>query len=1261
MRFHRQLVRVLLLLSVMCVFMTRGSEAVGAKQGGVTDEDFRGLRLAIEDLVDTYGAEYPQGKEYLSRLRELKEGSPGKEEFKELQSEALLANPLLDFDRLLVLKRKKAVFPTNHECNWSLNRTGYDNEIAVLSPVRPGGSLETLYRPDDRGYVAEVDLDFDAKRLLFAKADRQNWKIWEMRTDGSGLHKVMQDQPKDIDNFDPCYLPNGRVVFASTASYHAVPCWHGKKRACNLYIMDSDGTDVRQLCFDQDNDLHPSVMNDGRILYSRWDYTGIFHIYLRPLMAMNPDGTGQRGLYGSNSWWANAFYFPRAVPGTSSKIVTIATGHHGVHRAGEMILLDIAKGSHETEGVVQRITDRGEPVKPVIRDRLVDDSWPKFLHPWPLSEKYFLAAAKPTAQSPWGIYLVDVFDNMVLIRQEPGHALLEPIPLRKRPRPPVIPDKVRPSKDEAVVYMHDVYKGPGLEGVPEGTVKKLRIGAYDFGYPGLAGPDKVGIGGPWEIMRIIGTVPVDKDGSAMFKVPANTPLFVQPLDKKGRALQQMRSWFNAMPGEYLSCVGCHEESKRVPSVRYGTAASEEPDEIEHWHGPPRGFDFEREVQPVLDKYCVSCHDGSKEGAVPDLRSETAVKGYKGREMSRLGRVRLPESIKKEAGTRVKYTPAYEALLPYVRRVGVEDSPELLTPANYHASTNKLMQMLRKGHYGVEMDREAWDRLITWIDLNAPCHGTWGDVYPCPIPDNAHERRRALARKYGGPPDDPEDIPEIDVPSGPPVKPEPTNDSPARRPKVDGWPVDPAKARRQQRNGETWRMTVDLGDGVTMKLVRVPKGAFAMGAADGESDERPPARMEIEESFWMGACEVTNAQFRRFDPAHYSGRFNKRYEDEDGPCLSLDEPGQPVVRVSWKKAREFCRWLSERTGAEVSLPTEAQWEYACRAGAGDALWFGGTGTDFSRCANMADKALSHRQPKTGGLGTNLTGLKGGGIPCVKSCDDGFKVTAPAGRFDPNPWGLYDMHGNAAEWTLSSYKPYPYRASDGRNGGAREEQKVVRGGSFHDRPERCRSAFRLSYPAWQRVFNVGFRVVCTGAPEDWKKVAMDRGTEAPRPQDAPDFHDDFEGGKDKRWRTVRGNWSVKDGHYRSSNGNALCIVEGSEGTDYSVEARVKKSGRVPCVIARYRDTDNYYNLEISDHGLYLWKRAGGSWTRLAYYRTPIAKDRWYTLRLELNWRRITGYLDGKQRISVTDSAHASGKMGLRASGGSGAACFDDVRAK
>ncbi|MHC4169032.1 MAG: HzsA-related protein [Planctomycetota bacterium] len=910
------------------------------------DYDFEPLRLAVNDLIETFGRDYPDGRLYLKRLQELEEAraalalgrgsDPAKAEFARLarelprlQYDALLSNPLLDFDELIVLKRKRGQLglPVNHKCNTGIERTGYDNEIAALGPVHPTGTMRTIFRPKGSQYVGEIDLHYDAGKMLFTMPTGPSWQIFEIGPDGTGLRQVSRGEHPDVDNFDACYLPDGRIVYVSTASYTAVPCWHGVERACNIYLMDNDGANVRQLCYDQDLDLHPAVLPTGQVIFSRWDYTGPMHIYLRPLMAMNPDGTGQRAVYGSNSYWPNALYYPRGIPGAPGKIIAIIAGYHGVPRMGELGLIDTTKGWHGADGVVQRIPGRGKPVETVIRDNLVDKSWPKFLHPYPLSDKHFIVAAQFVHKGPWGIYLVDVFDNMLPIRLEPGFDLFEPVPLAKTPKPPAIP------RDDAVVYLDDVYEGPGLAGVPRGTIKKLRIVAYHFGYPGMAGPDKIGCGGPWEVMRILGTVDVHKDGSAMFEVPANTPLSVQPLDREGKAVQLMRTWFTAMPGETVSCVGCHEQSQQIPVLRQKLAAAQPPATIQQWYGPARGFDFEREVQPVLDEHCVACHDGTdrRDGSeVIDLRAERYVKNYRGRLLTKLGQNRLHPVLKEAlGGTWVKYTPAYEKLVPYIRRVNVEDHVGLLTPGEYHADTSELIQMLAKGHYGVELDAEAWDRLVTWIDLNGPCHGTWAEVGP--IPEGADRRRRELRSLYGGPTEDLEVVPKIAAKARGTIGEgrETKDEGRGTRDGVSGVHRASSIVHRPSsivhRQAASFK-TVEV-EGVTITLARIGAGAFVMGGREDRADEGPAAHVEIAHDFWIGTCEVTNELYARFDPAHDSGYFTKRFQGPDGPGLSLAEPGQPAVRISWDRAVEFCRWLSQKTGMEFTLPTEAQWEYA----------------------------------------------------------------------------------------------------------------------------------------------------------------------------------------------------------------------------------------------------------------------------------------------------------------------------------------------
>ncbi|MCX7009389.1 MAG: hypothetical protein NTY53_19455, partial [Kiritimatiellaeota bacterium] len=513
---------------------------------------------------------------------------------------------LMNFDRLLLIKRSadQLGLPQNWQGNCSLPRRGFNNEIATLSPVRPEGKLTTFYKPQQPVFVGDLCLHFDADKLLFSSiGSHDRWHVFEIKADGTGLRQVTPPDATDYDNYNGCYLPNGKIIFGSTAGFQGVPCVGGGDAVANLYLLDTDGRTVRRLTFDQDHDWYPTVMNNGRILYTRWEYSDAPHYFTRLLFQMNPDGTDQREFAFSNSYWPNSTFYARPIPGSPTKIVAIVSGHHGVPRMGELLVFDAAQGRHETEAVVQRIPGHGQPVPPLISDGLVEGSWPKFLHPYPLSDKYFLVSCKPNAQANWGIYLVDVFDNLLLLAEQPGYALLEPVPFRATPRPPVVPDKVNLSATNATMFIADVYAGPGLAGVPRGTVKNLRLYSPHYAYWGMGGHINIGIDGPWDARRLLGTVPVEADGSARFLVPANTPIALQPLDAQGRALQVMRSWCTAMPGEHLSCVGCHEQMNVTAPPKTALAALKPPTEIVPWYGPERPFGFAREVQPVLDKYC----------------------------------------------------------------------------------------------------------------------------------------------------------------------------------------------------------------------------------------------------------------------------------------------------------------------------------------------------------------------------------------------------------------------------------------------------------------------------------------------------------------------------------------------------------------------------------------------------------------------------------------------------------------------------------
>lgn len=993
------------------------------------------LRLAINDLIKTNGSKYPRGKEFLNKLDALDLRGADEAAVTALQREALLANPLLDFERILVIKRNanNPGLLQNWQGNSSMSNSGYDNELDILN-VHNGASTK-LYRPENNDFIGDICLHWNANKLLYSsKGSNGRWSVWEMNVDGSGKREITPVDQKDVENFNGIYLPCGDIIFSSTACKQGVPCVGGGDHVSLLYRCSADGSHMRQLTFDQDHNWYPAVMNDGQVLYTRWEYSDTPHYFTRILFQMNPDGTRQMPSYGSNSYWPNSIFYAKTVPG-SAKIISIISGHHGVQRMGELLLFDPSKGQHEADGVVQRIPGRDKKVEPKITDQLVNDSWPRFLHPWPLNEKYFLVSCQPSASEPWGIYLVDTFDNMVKIADTPGYCLFEPIPLAKRPTPPIIPDKVDLKSKEATVYISNIYVGNALKNIPLGTVKAMRVYTDHFAFEGVGGHQNIAIDGPWDAKRILGTVPVYPDGSAHFKVPANTPIVLQPLDKQGRALAVMRSWLTAMPGERVSCVGCHENQRALSPNRYSQAARTQPAGIKPWYGSARNFGFETEVQPVLSKRCTSCHNGQSK---LDLRALALRPDYKGR-----------------------FTPAYEAIHPFVRRPGPESDYHLLPPAEYYANTSELVQMLKKGHHGVTLDAEELDRLVTWIDMNVPCHATWHQSEQRNV--DIGDRRVELRKLYAGIDENWEREKLPDIPVVQPIRPPQTASPPLPAPTVTGWPFDSSAAKqKQQAVGET-PLVLQPGDGVKLEMVRIPSGEFVMGDGTGDA---PFTKAKISKPFWMARVEVTNKLYALFDPTHDSRYISMVNKDQDSRGYAVNEPEQPVVRVTWDEAMRFCKWLTAKTGKRFSLPTEAQWEWGCRAGCGSAFWFGDINTDFAKFANEGDLQLSRLQRAN----------SPDWAPKEARFDDHSMVTTKVGGYTPNPWGLCDMHGNASEWTRSLYQPYPYNAGDGRESIKASGERVVRGGSWFDRPYRCTSAYRLSYPSWQGVYNVGFRVVC-----------------------------------------------------------------------------------------------------------------------------------------------------------------------------------------
>ena len=370
-------------------------------------------------------------------------------------------------------------------------------------------------------------------------------------------------------------------------------------------------------------------------------------------------------------------------------------------------------------------------------------------------------------------------------------------------------------------------------------------------------------------------------------------------------------------------------------------------------------------------------------------------------------------------------------------------------------------------------------MYNWIDFNAPYHGK----FKANIFKGVEQisRRIELTNKYanGAGVDWQAEIRSYAdylkaQPKPDPVKPK-TVEPKTKDVKVKNWPFDKATAQTMvSKEGET-KMSIELAPGIRMNFVRIPAGSFVMGSNRNYSDYSPANKQTLKKSFWMAEMEVSNEQFRAIFPDHDS-RFNRQlWKDHVHQGYPANNPEQPAIRVSWEEAMAFCQKLSERTGRKVTLPTEVQWEWACRAGSEDAFWFGTLNSDFASFENMADKQLN----KMAVRGVNPQPMKETDSwykyytyqPKENSVDDGNMLQVAGGTYQANAFGLYDMQGNVAEWTRSDYLPYPY---DEKKQGTGTE-KVVRGGSWNDHPKNCTAYYRRSYLPWQKVYNVGFRVI------------------------------------------------------------------------------------------------------------------------------------------------------------------------------------------
>ncbi len=650
-----------------------------------------------------------------------------------VRRQIVLSNPLAQLGNVLFVKRAPAVF--SHQL------TQYYGACA-----RPGGGVFVLESPGESmrcrelaagllpmGSYQHPEVSADGRRVMFAycraESDPANrrqhldrfYHLYEMSADGSGLRQLTRGA---FDDFSPRWLPDGRLIFISTRRGGFHRCGDGPCPVYTLSTANADGSHPHPISFHETHEWDPAVLHDGRVIYTRWDYVDRSAVFYQQLWSVRPDGTNVRIFYGNNTFNPVGIWEARPVPG-SGRVMATAAAHHAM-TAGSIILLDVNRGI-DGPGPITRLTPDAlfpESEAPVSKrkgawstgalgGRQVPPEarrWPGHCYrsAFPLSEDFFLAAYSFDAllgephRNPvnmFGIYLVDRFGNKELLYRDLNIASLWPIPLRSRPTPEKVPSILRNRrKKTGMFFVQNVYRSwPALPKEPITQIRVVQI--LPKSTPNMDQPP-VGAARAAPGKQVLGTVPVEPDGSACFRAPAGVPLAFQALDSEGRAVQIMRSLTYLQPGETVSCIGCHEYRTMAPPLgRRPRALRREPSTITPGPDGSNPLSYPLLVQPVLDKHCVRCHNPKKPDGKVVLTGE-------------------PQG---------RFTVSYNALVRHVsysswlRPGNIEG---LSKPGFYGARGSRLMKTLGKAHYRVNLSADELRRLVTWMDANALFYGTF---------------------------------------------------------------------------------------------------------------------------------------------------------------------------------------------------------------------------------------------------------------------------------------------------------------------------------------------------------------------------------------------------------------------------------------------------------------------------------------------------------------------------------------------------------
>lgn len=562
-------------------------------------------------------------------------------------------------------------------------RTAYlpGGRLCLLDLER--GTVETLI-DDPQGGIRDPVLSHDAQRIVFSwrKDEGRHYHLWECRIDGTNLRQLTDGEWDDIE---PCILPDDSIVFVSSRCKRWVNCW--LTQVATLHRCDVDGGNMVRISDNIEHDNTPWPLPDGRILYQRWEYIDRSQISYHHLWTTNPDGTNQINYYG-NEKPGIVMIDAKPIPGNRGEVVAIFSPGHG-------------KAEHA--GRVAVVTPQRGPDDPAGARVLTKDA--DFRDPWALGANCFLVARHGELLQMNGKGESRVLHRLEQADRDAGFQLHEPRPVITRPREAIIPSRVDRSQASGRLVLANILEGRNMEGVKPGEIRKLLVLEplpKPINYTG--GMDPLSYGGSFTLERVVGTVPVEEDGSAYIELPAHRNFFFVALDEHDMAVKRMQSFVSVQPGQMLSCVGCHEQRTRTTNVAgYLQATSRAPSVPTPIEGVPQVFDYPRDIQPILDRHCISCHGYEKGPEGGPMAGGLILTGDRGPMFSHSYYMMTVSRLFSDGRNRARSNYA---------------------PRTLGSSASRILGMIDGSHYEARLSATEARTLRLWIDAAATYPGTY---------------------------------------------------------------------------------------------------------------------------------------------------------------------------------------------------------------------------------------------------------------------------------------------------------------------------------------------------------------------------------------------------------------------------------------------------------------------------------------------------------------------------------------------------------